>query len=168
MAIYETVVILDSLMAPKEIDDSVERFSTLIKDNGGNIREVDKWGKRRLAYEIEKKQYGFYVAIEFEAPEAKNIPSVLQAEFNYSDSVLRFLTYKYDKHKLAAMAKEAKKVRPSSEEPEAEKPKAKAAPAAAEKPAEAPKKAAAEEVKETKEEEKETTPETKTSEEEEK
>ena len=66
MAIYETVVILDSLLPPKEIDDIVEHFSKVITEHGGKVRTVDKWGKRRLAYEIQKKQYGFYFAIEFE------------------------------------------------------------------------------------------------------
>ncbi len=105
MAIYETVVILDSLLPPKEIDDAVERFSQIITENGGTIRKVDKWGKRRLAYEIQKKQYGFYVAIEFEGE--GDIPRALQSEYNYTDPVLRYLTYRYDKHQLKAMAKAA-------------------------------------------------------------
>ncbi len=105
MAIYETVVILDSLLPPKEIDEAVERFSQIITENGGTIRKVDKWGKRRLAYEIQKKQYGFYVAIEFEGE--GNIPKALQSEYNYTDPVLRYLTYRYDKHQLKAMAKAA-------------------------------------------------------------
>jgi small subunit ribosomal protein S6 len=62
---------------------------------------VDKWGKRRLAYEIQKKQYGFYFTLEFEGE--GDIPAVLQSEYNYNDNVLRYLTYKYDKHKLKAM-----------------------------------------------------------------
>ncbi len=106
MAIYETIVILDSLLQPKEIDAAVERFSEIIKENGGTVRLVDKWGKRRLAYEIRKKQYGFYVAIEFEGE--GNIPHALQSEYNYTDSVLRYLTYRYDKHKLKAMEKAGK------------------------------------------------------------
>ncbi len=106
MAIYETVVILDSLLPAKEIDDAVDRFSQIITENGGTIRKVDKWGKRRLAYEIQKKQYGFYVAIEFEGE--GNIPKALQSEYNYTDPVLRYLTYRYDKHQLKAMAKAAK------------------------------------------------------------
>lgn len=101
MAIYETVVILDSLLPTKDIDDIIERCSTVIKEHGGNVRLVDKWGKRRLAYEIQKKQYGFYFAIEFEGE--GEIPTILQSEYNYNDSVLRYLTYKYDKHKIKAM-----------------------------------------------------------------
>ncbi|MHB2147541.1 30S ribosomal protein S6 [Calditrichota bacterium LG25] len=101
MAIYETIFILDSLMPPKEIDAAIERFSSIINSNGGKVRKVEKWGKRRLAYEIEKKQYGFYGSIEFEA--TGNIPKELESEYNFNDKVLRYLTYRYDKRKLKAM-----------------------------------------------------------------
>lgn len=110
MAIYETVVILDSLLPPKEIDDIVEHFSKVITENGGKVRTVDKWGKRRLAYEIQKKQYGFYFAIEFEGP--GNIPLVLQSEYNFNDNVLRYLTYIYDKHKIKSMAQKPAEKKP--------------------------------------------------------
>ncbi len=102
MAIYETIFILDSLMPPKEIDAAIEQFSNIITSNGGKVRKVDKWGKRRLAYEIQKKQYGFYGSIEFEGP--GNIPKLLESEYNFNDKVLRYLTYRYDKRKLKAMA----------------------------------------------------------------
>ena len=127
MAIYETVVILDSLLPPKEIDDIVEHFSKVITEHGGKVRSVDKWGKRRLAYEIQKKQYGFYFAIEFEGP--GEIPLVLQSEYNFNDNVLRYLTYLYDKHKLKAMAQKPVEAKPEiikdKDEP-AEKQKAEA------------------------------------------
>ncbi|MBN2710056.1 MAG: 30S ribosomal protein S6 [Calditrichaceae bacterium] len=130
MAIYESIVILDSLIPPKEIDSAMERFSALITENNGKVRQVEKWGKKRLAYEIQKKQYGFYASIEFEGE--GNIPVILESEYNYNDNVLRYLTYRYDKYKLKAMASEtpavnkAEKVEPKkkpvidieSEEPE--------------------------------------------------
>ncbi len=118
MAIYETIFILDSLLPPKEIDVAIERFSNIITQNGGKIRKVDKWGKRRLAYEIQKKQYGFYGSIEFEA--TGNIPKELESEYNFNDKVLRYLTYRYDKRKLKAMAQaeEEQSVKSSAPAPE--------------------------------------------------
>jgi small subunit ribosomal protein S6 len=122
MAIYETIFILDSLIPPKDIEATIQKYSEIITENGGSIREVDKWGKRRLAYEIQKKQYGFYVAIEFEGP--GSIPRHLESDYNYNDKVLRFLTYRYDKNKLKAMELEKEKPesvkRPVLEEPEPE------------------------------------------------
>ncbi len=107
MAIYETVLILNSLLPPKEIDAIIERTQQVITENGGKIRTVDKWGKRRLAYEIQKKQYGFYFAVEFEGD--GTIPLALQSEYNFNDNVLRYLTYLYDKHKIKSMAQKKDK-----------------------------------------------------------
>jgi len=98
MAIYESIFIVDSLVPPKDIDAAIERFNGIITENKGTVRRVDKWGKKRLAYEIEKKQYGYYVAIEFEGK--GNIPAVLESDYNFNDKVLRYLTYRYDKSKL--------------------------------------------------------------------
>ncbi|MBD3225058.1 MAG: 30S ribosomal protein S6 [Caldithrix sp.] len=108
MAIYESVFIVDSLVAPNEIEAILQRLSSIITDHNGTVRKIDKWGKRRLAYEIEKKQYGYYIALEFEVDASTNLPKQLEYEFNFNDKVMRFLTYRYDKNKLRAMAKEQK------------------------------------------------------------
>jgi small subunit ribosomal protein S6 len=84
-----------------------EKISGIITKDNGKIRKVDKWGKKRLAYEIQKKQYGFYVAIEFEGK--GDIPKKLENDYNYNDKVLRYLTYRYDKHKIKLMEAEEKR-----------------------------------------------------------
>ena len=104
MAMYESIFILDSLLTPEEIEKTVDRVKEVMVNNNGKVLTVDKWGKRRLAYEIQKKQYGFYVAIEFEAE--GNLPLILQNEYNYNDKVLRYLTYRYTKNKIKAREKE--------------------------------------------------------------
>jgi len=104
MAMYESIFILDSLLTPEEIEKTIERIKDVITGNKGKVLTVDKWGKRRLAYEIQKKQYGFYVAIEFEAE--GNLPLILQNEYNYNDKVIRYLTYRYTKNKIKAREKE--------------------------------------------------------------
>ncbi len=100
MSMYETIFILDSLLAPEEIDKVTGRVKELIENNGGKVLTVDKWGKRRMAYEIQKKQYGFYVALEFEGEGP--ITNSLESEFNFNDKVLRYLTYRYTKNKIKA------------------------------------------------------------------
>ncbi len=104
MAMYETIFILDSLLATEEIDKVVDRIKELIETNGGKVVTVDKWGKRRLAYEIQKKQYGFYVAIEFESEGP--LPNSLVREYNFNDKILRYLTYRYTENKIKARNKE--------------------------------------------------------------
>jgi small subunit ribosomal protein S6 len=107
MALYETIFILDSLLAPEDIDKVINRVEELITGNNGKVIKTDKWGKRRLAYEIQKKQYGFYVAIEFES--SGSVPAVLENEYIYNDPVLRYLTYRYDKNKIKSLEQEKKK-----------------------------------------------------------
>lgn len=116
MQMYETIFILDSLLAPEEIDKLVNRVKEIVETNGGKILTVDKWGKRRLAYEIQKKQYGFYVAVEFEGEGP--IPNLLEREYNFNDKILRYLTYRYTKNKIIARKKEAetKKIQPATED----------------------------------------------------
>jgi small subunit ribosomal protein S6 len=137
MAMYETIFILDSLLTSEEIDNIIKRVSDLIVENGGKVVKVDKWGKKRLAYEIEKKQYGFYVAIVFES--TGNVPTSLVSEYNYNDKVLRYLTYRFDKRKMKAW--EAEKSAPAQAKPEeapAETPAAEAKEVPAAEVAEAP------------------------------
>ena len=91
MAMYETIFILDSLLPQEDIDKIIERVTGIIEENKGKVTRVDRWGKRRLAYEIQKKQYGYYVAVEFESDGV--IPQLLESDYNYNDKVLRYLTY---------------------------------------------------------------------------
>jgi small subunit ribosomal protein S6 len=104
MQTYETIFILDSLLAPEEIDKLVNRVKEIVESNDGKILTVEKWGKRRLAYEIQKKQYGFYVAVEFEGEGP--IPNLLEREYNFNDKILRYLTYRYTKNKMIARKRE--------------------------------------------------------------
>jgi len=119
VAIYETVVILDSLLPAVEIDNTTDRVKQVIEENGGKVRKVEKWGKRRLAYEIRKKQYGFYLAVEFEGP--GTLPATLQSEYNFNEGVMRYLTYIYDKHKLQSIS-ENKDIKMVSSMPSDDKP----------------------------------------------
>jgi small subunit ribosomal protein S6 len=129
MAIYEAIFIMDSLVPPKDIEVAVERFNGIITENGGTVRKVDKWGKKRMSYEIEKKQYGFYVSIEFEG--TGNIPALLENDFNFNDKVLRYLVYRYNKNKLKVLKlKEQDKKEPAAPPP----PKPEPAPQKQEKP----------------------------------
>ena len=89
------------------LSEILGKVTKVIESNNGKVLTIDKWGKRRLAYEIQKKQYGFYVAFEFEAE--GNLPLVLQNEYNLNDKILRYLTYRFTKNKIKAQKKEKEK-----------------------------------------------------------
>ena len=58
---YETTFIVNAALEDQDIDSVVSKVTKYIEDNGGNVNEVNKWGRKRLAYPINKKFNGFYV-----------------------------------------------------------------------------------------------------------
>ncbi|MFQ5583000.1 MAG: 30S ribosomal protein S6, partial [Calditrichia bacterium] len=65
--LYCTIFIVDVSQNPEDVDTISSRIQQLIEDHGGIIKKVNPWGKRRLAYPIRRRNYGFYVEIEFTA-----------------------------------------------------------------------------------------------------
>lgn len=92
---YETVFILTPVLSDAQMKEAVEKFKTLLTDQGAEIINEEIWGLRRLAYPIDKKSTGFYCMLEFSAD-----PSAiagLEVQFRRDERVLRFLTTKHDK-----------------------------------------------------------------------
>lgn len=89
---YEVVVIVKADLADDDLTAIIERSQTIITDRKGVIAKVDKWGKRRLAYEINKQKDGFYFLIDF----AGDGPIVAEIERNFKidDRILKFMTVK--------------------------------------------------------------------------
>jgi small subunit ribosomal protein S6 len=91
---YEVVAIVKSDVAEEDLTAIIERSQTIITDRKGVIAKLDKWGKRRLAYEIKKQKDGFFFLIDF----AGNGPIVAEVERNFKidDRILKFMTVKKD------------------------------------------------------------------------
>jgi len=106
LKLYETTVVIDSTLKADEVRHQQEKISNFISNHGGKIVKVEDWGKRRLAYEINKKQYGFYAHIRFEAPAA--VPVLLEREYRLNEAVVRNLTIKVDPKALQSEEKKAK------------------------------------------------------------
>lgn len=90
MSKYETTFAIDSLQKSENMQNILKKVQNFIKNNGGEIGEVEDWGKKRLAYEINRKQYGNYYQIHFEGP--SSLPGLLEREYRLEEGVLRFLT----------------------------------------------------------------------------
>ena len=89
---YEVIVIVKSDLTEEDILALIDRCQAIITDRKGVIAKVDKWGKRRLAYEINKQKDGFYFLIDF----AGDGPIVAELERNFKidDRILKFMTVK--------------------------------------------------------------------------
>ncbi|MGO9567612.1 MAG: 30S ribosomal protein S6 [Desulfomonilaceae bacterium] len=91
---YESVVILDPEMPDDDIRNFTEKYSELIKTNGGEIIKIEDWGFKRLAYLVKKKEKGRYILFDF-----VGLPAViteLERQFKISEEVLKFLSVKLD------------------------------------------------------------------------
>lgn len=102
---YETLFAVNATLPEEEVKATVEKFTTLIADNG-KVVSVDEWGKRRLAYPINDVNEGYYVRVVFEAPAA--FPAELERIYGISDTVLRSIVVRLDETKTAPVAEEAK------------------------------------------------------------
>jgi small subunit ribosomal protein S6 len=87
MRSYEALVIVDASLEEGEIQKAVDRFSTVVTDNGGNVTNVDRWGIRRFAYEIAHKNEGYYFLTNFESPE--DVIANLERTIRISDEFIR-------------------------------------------------------------------------------
>lgn len=105
MRTYETIIVVDSLLKPEEIDSIINKYERFISANGGKVESLDRWGKRRLAYEINKRQYGFYVLIRFQGPSA--MIKQLDREYRLNESLLRTKIIKLDEKALKSLAPKA-------------------------------------------------------------
>ena len=93
---YETVFILTPVLSDQQIKEAVEKYQTYLEGQGAEIINVENWGLKKLAYNIEKKSTGFYVMIEFKAE-----PTVIEKfelQMRRDERVLRFLTVKNEKY----------------------------------------------------------------------
>ena len=89
---YELAVVVSAKIENEERAAVVDKCKALIERFGGTITNVDDWGKKRLAYEIQKMKEGFYYFIQFEAE--SSAPAEIESRIRIMDNVLRYLVVK--------------------------------------------------------------------------
>lgn len=92
MRAYEAMYIIRPDFDEEKVQATIEKYSSLIQNNGGELVNVEPWGKRRLAYELKKFREGYYVLVHFKG-EPKT-PAELERNFKISDDVIRYLIVK--------------------------------------------------------------------------
>jgi small subunit ribosomal protein S6 len=95
---YETTFIVNAALEDATIEPIINSTIEFIKNNGGSITTLDKWGRRRLAYPIQKKHNGFYVYVMYDAPAAL-LPQ-LERYFQLEENILRHLSLKMSSHAI--------------------------------------------------------------------
>ena len=87
MRTYEAMVIVDARLEEGEVQKAVEKFLTAVSDAGGTVGKVDRWGKRRFAYEIDHQNEGYYFVARFDA--AQEAVDRLKRTVQISDEFIR-------------------------------------------------------------------------------
>ena len=110
---YEVVFIMDGRLPEEQVAALTEKFKTLVEQNS-TAMEVEEWGKRKLAYPIQKKTTGFYHLLQFEAEGA--LVDKLETAYRRDERVIRFLTFRLDKYAYEYTLKRRSKYAAKQEE----------------------------------------------------
>ncbi len=91
---YELALVLNAKIEDDQRADTLEKVKSVLTRFGAEVKDIDEWGKKKLAYEIQKMSEGFYYFIHFDAePEA---PAEIESRMRIMDNVLRFLCVRQD------------------------------------------------------------------------
>jgi small subunit ribosomal protein S6 len=87
---YETMVIVDPEVEEEKIETLLTKWKEIIKKEEGEVRVARKWGRRKLAYQVEKRREGLYILLQYTT--SKERVSEFERTLKFSGEVLRFLT----------------------------------------------------------------------------
>ena len=94
MSKYELAVVVSAKLEDDARAEVIEKVKALVTRFGGNITDVDEWGKKRLAYEIQKMKEAYYYFIHFESE--TTTPGEIEERIRIMDGVLRYLCVKQE------------------------------------------------------------------------
>ena len=100
MRLYETIFIASPLLTDEQADELIRHFEGIIAEQGGELLKTDKWGRKKLAYEVQKFSEGYYTLFEMNA--GPNLIAELERRFRNDDSVIKFLSVRMDEQVKAA------------------------------------------------------------------
>ena len=103
---YETIFVASPVLTDEQADELVRNFEGIIAEQGGELLKTEKWGRKKLAYEVQKFSEGYYTLFEMNA--GPTLIAELERRFRNNDSVIKFLSVRMDEQAKAA---ERQKVR---------------------------------------------------------
>ncbi|XHX76813.1 MAG: 30S ribosomal protein S6 [Stenomitos frigidus ULC029] len=91
---YETMYILRPDLNEEAVDQAIEKYQSILRENGANVLETQHRGKRRLAYEIQNNREGIYIQINYQSDGSQI--ALVERAMRLSEEVIRFLTIKQE------------------------------------------------------------------------
>lgn len=101
---YESVAIFNAALEEDQIESTIARMQETITTHDGEMLDLDKWGRKRLAYPINKAKSGYYVIFRFNA--TTDLIATLERNYRLDENVIRYLTIQLDRFALEAIAKQ--------------------------------------------------------------
>lgn len=101
--VYESAVIINAALEDEQIESVISRIKDTITNNGGEIVDIENWGRKRLAYMVKKSKIGYYVFFRITAP--SSLITKLERSYTLDENILRFLTVKLDSDALEQIEK---------------------------------------------------------------
>ena len=97
---YETIFIASPTLTDEQSDELVKQYEGIIAEQGGELLKTDKWGRKKLAYEVQKFSEGYYTLFEMNA--GPTLIAELERRFRNNDSVIKYLSVRMDEAEKAA------------------------------------------------------------------
>ncbi len=110
---YESVVIINATLEDDKVESVIKKIQDTLTNGGAEITDVEKWGRKRLAYPIKKQKTGYYVVIRFISDPA--FIAKLDRFYRLEEEIYRSLTVILDKEALAYLAKKKSEAEKESE-----------------------------------------------------
>jgi len=96
MALYEHVFVCRQDISQQQVETLMEKFGSVVAENGGKIGKTEYWGLRNMAYRIRKNRKGHYSLMNIDAPHAA--VAEMERQMRLTDDVIRFMTIRVDEH----------------------------------------------------------------------
>ena len=95
---YESVLIINAALEEEQIETIISKIVENLKTSGGEVIEIDKWGRKRLAYPIQKSKSGYYLLLRYDAP--AELISKFERTLRLDENIIRYITILLDKKAL--------------------------------------------------------------------
>ncbi len=106
--VYESAVLINAALEDEQIQSIISHIKEIIVNSGGEIKDIEDWGRKRLAYVVKKSKIGYYAIFRFYAP--PNIITKLERYYKLDESILRFLRISLSKNALEQNKKDSSKL----------------------------------------------------------
>lgn len=118
---YQSVLILKPDLDEAQVEQSIEKITSVINKFGGSILKLDNWGKKRLAYRVKKNKFGYYLNI-YHTCEQGGVPD-LEREYQLYDLIIKYLVIRLEERDIERVMSQAAESAESSEGDKEDSPK---------------------------------------------